>query len=243
MIDMKHNLPIYIWTSNRQMCCLPAFCYLFNKQWPLKANVKILGYETPEFDLPDNFEYISLGEQRGPKFWSNDMIKYFSKCTDDYFYLTTEDGFIINSVNSRMLNYLTEIMADNLESNLLRICLTACVSSRPHNILNDLGDFQLISAGDNTQYRNSLQHSIWNRRNFLKELPMGHSPWDFELNTGKHNNMLILATKSSHVMRVGHGYKKGRKITHWYRDVWDSNHTLEESDIQKIENNNWIPEI
>jgi hypothetical protein len=241
---MKNNLPVYIWTSNQLMCCLPAWAYLFNKFWPKKTNVKVLGYNQPTFKLPDNFEYISLGEQRGPKYWSTDMINYFSKCTDEYFYLTTEDGFIVKPVNERILDYLSEIMVNNLDSNLLRICLTKDITHRPHNILEDLGDFQLISAGDNTKYRNSVHHSIWNRRNLLKELPIGITPWEFELNTGKHNNMLILATKSTYSLHVGHGYKRGRKIKEWYVDANDPNgHRLEESEVQKIENNNWVPEI
>jgi hypothetical protein len=240
---MKNNLPVYIWTANQQMCCLPAWAYLFNKFWPTDTNVTVLGYDIPDFELPKNFKYISLGKQRGPKFWSDDMIDYFSTCTDEYFYLTTEDGFIVKPVNARVLDYLTEIMMTNLESNLLRICLTKDVSHRPHNVLDDLGDFQLISAGDNTQYRNSLQHSIWNRKNFLKELPLQCNPWEFEINTGKHNDMNILATKSIYALHVGHGYKKGHKIKEWYVDCNDRSHRLDESEVQKIENNNWVPEI
>lgn len=241
---MKHNLPVYIWTSNQLMHCIPAWAYLFNKFWPTKTNVKILGYNQPDFELPENFEYISLGEQRGPNYWSDDMINYFSKCTDEYFYLTTEDGFIIHPVNKKIIDYLSEVMVNNLDSNLLRICLTKDLSHRSHNVVEDLGDFQLISAGDNTSYRNSLQHSIWHRQNFLKELPTGISPWGFETNTGKHNNMLILATRSAYALHVGHGYKKGRKVKEWYVDANDPRgRRLDETEVQKIENNNWIPEI
>ena len=59
---------VYVWTSNQLMHCLPAWCYLFNKFWGKEQEVRILGYDKPTFDLPDNFQYISLGKQRGPKF-------------------------------------------------------------------------------------------------------------------------------------------------------------------------------
>jgi hypothetical protein len=225
------------------MHCTLAWAYLFNKFWPTKTTVKVLGYDLPEFELPNNFEYISLGKQRGPSYWSNDMIDYFSACLDDYFFLTTEDGFIIKEVNERILDYVTNIMTDNLDSNLLRICLTKDVSKRPHSVLEDHGDFQIIQAGDNTQYRNSLQHSIWHRQNFLKELPTQCSPWQFETDTGKHNDMTILATNSNYALHVGHGYKRGRKIHDWHRDANDRSIGLVSEEVEKIERNNWIPEL
>ena len=101
---MKH-LPVYIWTSNKLNCCLPATAYLFNKFWPIETSVKVLGYDIPEFELPSNFEFISLGEQRGPDYWSDDMIDFFSTCTDDYFYFPTEDMFILEPVDAEILEY------------------------------------------------------------------------------------------------------------------------------------------
>ena len=92
------NLSIYIWTSNQLQVCLPAQAYLFNKFWPDIVDVKILGYDEINLDLPDNFEFISLGEQRGPKYWSDDMIDFFSSCSDEFFYFPTEDQFIIKEV-------------------------------------------------------------------------------------------------------------------------------------------------
>ena len=73
---MSEKIGLYVWTSDKQMVCLPAWAYLFNKFWDESLNVKVLGYKSIEFDLPKNFEYISLGEQRGPEYWSNDMYDY-----------------------------------------------------------------------------------------------------------------------------------------------------------------------
>ena len=50
---------VYVWTSDRQMVCLPAWAYLFNKFWPYEQNVKILGYKKPSFALPKNFDFVS----------------------------------------------------------------------------------------------------------------------------------------------------------------------------------------
>ena len=71
---MNNNLKVYVWTSNQQMIALQAWSYLFNKFWPYETEVNILGYDIPKFSLPANFTFNSLGEQKGPKYWSDDMI-------------------------------------------------------------------------------------------------------------------------------------------------------------------------
>ena len=61
----RKDLGIYVWTSNRNIRCVQAWSYLFNKFWPYKASVRVLGYDLPEFDLPDNFEFISPSITKG----------------------------------------------------------------------------------------------------------------------------------------------------------------------------------
>ena len=97
---------VYISTSDKYLHILKPFSYLFNKFWSDKQKVYILGYELPSFDLPDNFEFISMGEQKGIKYWSSDLHKFFSSIDDEYFIYSMEDHFILDYVDIKLFERL-----------------------------------------------------------------------------------------------------------------------------------------
>ena len=171
------------------------------------------------------------------------MIDFFSSCSDEFFYFPTEDQFIINEVKKEMLEYVIEIFENNLDSNLLRFCLAKNVEHLPHDVLSEQDGFKLIERSQNAMYRNSLHASIFHRKNLLKELKTGMSPWDFELNTGKNNGMKVLGTSGEYVLSIGHAYKRGKNIKDWHRCSNNSGVELNKEDLLKIEQNNWVPEL
>ena len=244
------NLPVYIVTADHSMFCLPAFCYLFNKFWPASTTINVIGYSTPNFELPENVNYISLGKDRGAEFWSDDMINFFSKVDHKLFYLTTEDGFILRKVNEQLLfdSFAFSTQMLEINPNFLRFNLTHCVSSRHHSVVgrNSLGN-EVIAATPGTDYRHSLQHSIWNTSNFLSMLSPSMTPWQVELDeNARFSNFDILAFRGECPMQVGHGYSKGKKVANWYQDVWrhmSGFNGLSDEDIQYIEKMGWIPDI
>ena len=72
------DLPIYLTTSNGREHIIKVFCHLFNKYWGSDSIVNLVGYEQPNMDLPDNFNFISMGEQVGGiQMWSTDLRKFF----------------------------------------------------------------------------------------------------------------------------------------------------------------------
>lgn len=244
------DLPVYIMTADQQMCCLPAFCYLFNKFWPEETTINILGYSKPNFILPKNVNYISMGIDRGAEYWSDDIINFFKNINDDIFYLTTEDGFILNYVDKNSLfdsyNFSKKMLLEN--NNFLRFNLTHCVSSRSHDLVKITeNNNQIIISHKGTDYRHSLQHSIWNRKNFLTILLPNMTPWQVELDEkARYSVYDIYAFRNKCPLNVGHGYSKGKKVQNWYHDVWShisGFNNLNNEDIEFIEKNNWIPEI
>lgn len=239
-----------MWTSNKNMQCLPAACFLFNEFWPVEQNVKILGYERPTFKLPDNFEFISMGTQRGPKFWSNDMLDYYSSCSDNYIYPIWEDTFIVKPVDLKFLDIFEHVA--KTDKDFFKFNLTADVSSRPHNIIKPGDTADLIEAAQTSDYRLSTQHCIWDREIFLSKLKVNQTPWDFELNDSDSRNdgLNIYATKRNYAVYMGHLYKNGKKRAQWSDCVYGTNgnctHNIAGLDpkyIKFIEENNWVPEI
>ena len=205
---------VYVWTSDRQMVCLPAWAYLFNKFWPYEQNVKILGYKKPSFALPKNFDFVSLGEQRGPKYWSNDMKNYFKTVDKELIYLTCDDGFIVDNVNKDLLDMALKVSFLNPNDKFLKFNLTCDVSTRAYETLKQFENYNLIRSLQHVSYRQSLNHAIWNKDRFLSKLIDGYSPWDFELDikNSVNDGYDIYATNGLYTIHCGHGYKRGKKI-------------------------------
>jgi hypothetical protein len=247
----REKFGVYIWTSNSLMHCVPAWAYLFNKFWPYKQKVRVLGYNMPEYELPENFEYISLGVQRGPDFWSDDMKQYFSSCEHESFYLTTEDGFIVGDVDSEILDMGIKLSLSDPSEKFLKFCLTADVHRRPKQVLKDFGNFKLIKAAQHSNYRHSLSHCIWRRDRLVEKLTPGQSPWKFEVsnNVAKNDGYDIYATENKYAVHCGHGYRRGQKIKDWFMNVYYVDGYVQEpaqlstSDIKYIEDNGWMPEL
>ncbi|HHZ95635.1 MAG TPA: hypothetical protein EYN67_08765 [Flavobacteriales bacterium] len=247
----RKDLGIYVWTSDKNMKCVPAWAYLFNKFWPYKAAVRVLGYSKPQFSLPDNFEFISLGTQRGPKFWSEDMLGFYESCDHEYFYAMWEDGFIIDYVDQEILDMAIKIAFTNKEDKFFRFNLSLDTHRRPHKTIKVYDRYDLILASQTSRYRQSTQHSIWSKDKFLKKMKVNQSPWDFELDdiNARNDGLMIFATKRLYAIKMGHGYRQGKKIPFWYdehsgyRDIAPgTGASLSEEDIHFIESNGWIPQ-
>lgn len=234
------------------MACLPATCFLFNKHWPDSdnTNVKILGYTKPKFDLPSNFEFVSLGIQRGPAFWSDDMFDFYSKSSCSHFYSIWEDAFILKPVRKSIISLANTLIEK--DSKFFKFNLTADVVTRPHKIIKESADFDLVLADQFSRYRLSTQHCIWNKDLFLSKLRPSQTPWDFELNDKENFNdgLRIYATKRSYAVYMGHLYKNGKKRIKWHDCVYgplgNSTHNvegLEEELVRTLETKGWVPEI
>jgi len=245
------DLGVYIPTCDEMLFCLKPFCYLFNQYWPVKTTINVLGYANPNFTLPDSVKFYSLGEDKGAEHWSNDMLDFFSNHFEhEYFMLAPEDGFIIKKVDKDLLelalNYSSYIQK-NSQQKFLRFGLTNCVSSRPHAVVQKLENSNIIVSNYGTDYRHSLQHSIWNRENFVKMLKPDMTPWQIELDDdARHDGMIVAAFSGNVPIHIGHGYSKGKKIHSWHQDVWrrlNGYGGLPIEHIKFIEENSWLPEI
>ena len=236
------ELPVYIITANQTMKALQAFAYLFNKFWSDKTPVRVLGYNLPDFELPTNFTYISLGKQRGKKYWSEDMINFFTKdCKDELFVLTFEDVLILDSIDKE----LSKLNIDNL----LRFNLSACLQSRGHNKIQSYDEFDLIEARQDEIFRLALNISIWNRNKFLNKLVPGETMHDFENPSKQHSKndgLGVYGFARKYVVRTGEAYRRGKKCSNPYKDLLNRftlGNDLDKKYIKVIEENNWLPEI
>ena len=192
-----NTIKIYVTVSDKYQWLLKPFCYLFNKFWDKNQKVIFLGYKPLEFNLPSNFDFISLGEDLGPNKWSNNLIDFFKKTKETHFILGLEDQILTGPIKKDILDILLKECND---PKVGRINLMRDTVNRPHSLYKQIDeDFSIIKANQNSDYRISLMWSIWNKEYFLKYLNPNISAWEFEGNEGErgqNDGYHILGTKS-----------------------------------------------
>ena len=190
-------IKIYVVVSDKYQWLLKPFCYLFNKFWDKNQKVIFLGYKPLEFNLPSNFDFISLGEDLGPNKWSNSLIDFFKKTKETHFILGLEDQILTGPIKKDILDILLKECND---PKVGRINLMRDTVNRPHSLYKQIDeDFSIIKANQNSDYRISLMWSIWNKEYFLKYLNPNISAWEFEGSRGEkgqNDGYHILGTKS-----------------------------------------------
>ena len=188
---MEFNYNVYITVSDKLVHLLPETVERFNKYWSSTISVTIFGYSELNFDLPDNFKFISMGEKdRGPEYWVEDLYKAFSNIEDDFFIWFVDDTWFDAPINLNMIN---NICPQHLGMNVNWFGLTIGPSERAHNLVKDYGEFQVIELEQTAPYRVTCQVNIWNRDRVLHYLsmtgrdsnkfswPAPGEPWHWEL--------------------------------------------------------------
>lgn len=170
-------MKIIVTTSDQYHHCLPVFFDCYNRHWG--DQFELVGYKRPIVPLPDNCSFISLGKQRGPEYFGEDLREYFNT-QSQWMVWMMEDSFIRSFNRGR---YETAKSLCTPETG--RVNLTKEGMNRPHAVVN--GAYYCLPG---TQYRLSTMPSIWNREFLLKYLTPGLTPWKFELQTTDDNFLI-----------------------------------------------------
>lgn len=173
------NTPkIIVSTSNAYHHCLRIWIYLFQKNWGVDAPVEIVGYDRPDFDLPDNFTFYSMGAQiGGAKNFSGDLRKYFEQ-QSLWFLWFMEDSWV-KGVNFEELEKIKRLM--NAVPACVKINLSTATSIQEHTVYGDIEGLTILENARNSLYRLSMQPSIWYRDYLLKYMIPGMTPWEMEV--------------------------------------------------------------
>lgn len=188
-------------TSNKYLHLIPVFTYLFNKYWSSEQEVTILGYDKPKCELPENFGFHSMGKQGDVSEWSTDLRQYFEGMEETHFILLMEDCFI-KRADIETIDIIYDTLA-TYQPNVGRYDLTNDVQKRPHMVF----DKAFVRAFADTNYRVSLQPSIWNRKFLLKYLTPGLTPWQMEKQEAINDGWEILGLLNP-PMKVNEGVRK-----------------------------------
>lgn len=166
-------MKIIVTTSDNYHHLLPVFFYLYNKYWG--EPFELVGHAKPYCKLPDNCTWVSLGEQQGPKKWSDQLCPYFEQQPEQFIWMM-EDTFLKSKVG-----------LPPVPGAFGRFDLTKDLQSRQYT-----SSGTLITAHHESRYRLSTQPSVWNKNFLLQYLTPGLSPWDFETQDPKKDGWEVV---------------------------------------------------
>jgi len=209
-------LKIVIPTCDKYLHAVECLLHTIDKFWKPDDQVVVLGYKEPEYELKENHTFISLGVDRGPQFWTNDLASYLKSIEDEYFILANDDTVILQRVDKDYLNHLENLMR---EDDIVRMSLTEACSIHPHTSYKSFEDHSIVMANQDAPYRIGLQWGIFKTEYLLKYLIPNHTPWHLEgplarltLNDGAK----ICSTKGKMPIGIGHMYKKYQLQNDWH---------------------------
>lgn len=196
---------IFLSTSDNYLPLLKKHSYFFNKYWSSEQRVDVLCYKKPDFDLPPNYNIISLGE-RSIGCWTDPLREFMSTIEDEYFVFLLEDLFIIQKVDLDTLGKLCREVRFQASKAVLE--RQYHWKTEPYHLNSD---FMVIDQ--KADYRLTLKPSVWRRDYFIKYLKPGYSIWDFETRNleSKGDGAVILQTRGADVLRTADVLKRGRR--------------------------------
>lgn len=212
---------IFISTSNKGLHIIEAFQYLFDKYWDVTQSVTILGWDNkPDFELSPNFQFVSLGEDKGPKI-GGALIDFFSSIEDEHLVYTVDSHLPIHPVLTRLFEYLVYLIEHS--DRIGRIALTGDMEvNQPHSLIR-LADSSLAEHSQTSNYRISAVWSLWSKGYFLKYLKPDMDLWEWETagsERAKGDGVQILSNTGRYPLTVCRIYKRGLPHAGSFRS-WD----------------------
>jgi len=190
------SLPVTVTTSDAYHHILPVFFKQYNKFWGDPFD--LVGYKKPP-DLPSNCTFVSLGVQRGPKFFTDDLAPYFQK-QDTWVVWLFEDS-LIKGFDRVAFDKIVDTFSINPD--IGKINLTNEGMHRDHELAGDY--FYVVT---NTLYRLSTQPAIWNRDFLLRYMTPGLSPWGFETKVAYPSDNYKIVGPTTNILNHNEGVRK-----------------------------------
>lgn len=195
-------IPVVVLTSDHYLHALQPFAWLFNKYWDKKQLVTIVGFAYPEFELPPNFHFVSMGPMSDYPInkWSDVLIDFLQLSPSiHHFVLMLEDYWVSRPVNTQAVRMLYDYAVQF--QNVLKIDLVADrLYAWGMTDYDNCGYLDLVLSDYRSQYHMSLMCGIWSKELLLRFLVRGETPWEVELNgtprvAAAGNEVLVLGTR------------------------------------------------
>lgn len=184
----RTTVRILVMTSDRYLPALRVFAHLFNKHWGADQPVTVGGFTPPDFDLPSNFTFYSIGRfaDYPVNRWSDALIHALQRIPDEQVIVMLEDYWLTGGVDVEAVRMANDYCAQFRYT--ARFDLTAdraCAGGARFYATIDRpsgGQIRIIQSNPDEGYHLSLMAGVWNKDHLLRVLRPGETAQETELN-------------------------------------------------------------
>ena len=179
----KHPYRIVVSVSDKYLPALRPFAWLMNKYWHPNPQVVVAGFTPPDFDLPGNFEFRSIGEFSDYPIdkWTNALTKFLTDFEDEVFILMLEDYWLTRPVDTGAVQILIDYMHQFEYVIKMDLCSDRLYAYGVDMDYGHAGRIDLIKSMPGSPYHMSLYTGAWRKSHLLRHLSPGWTPWDVEI--------------------------------------------------------------
>lgn len=174
---------IFIKTADKFRWSLRITIHYLEKYWPEHPPVFLCGYEAPDFPLPADYIWHSLGSNADypAARWSDATLKGLDAFGDDLLIWLMDDFWLLRPVDDAGVRLLFNLMREN--TMLARVDLSTDRLYAAGVIdVGKLGHLDLIANRLPVAYHLSFQAGIWRREALRQYLVPGENPQQTEIN-------------------------------------------------------------
>jgi hypothetical protein len=188
--------PIYISTCDKTKQVLRPAILLLEKYWNFEKQVKIVGYNGLDIDLPKGYIFLSIKEaQQAINDWATDLFSVIKNEQSEHIIFMLDDMLQLDYFNMDVFNVLIEKCRN--DKNIVRCCLGYDLQSMPCKEIAKFRKSVLVEKLYNASYRNTTQPSIWRTDYLLSILKESTNPWDFETKHQKQDGKRMLGIRGA----------------------------------------------
>lgn len=183
MYDLPH-VPVIVMVSDKYLPALRPFAYLAQEYWSRSKIFTVAGFTEPDFVLPSNFRFVSIGEfsQYPVGKWSDALIKVMvDHVPGDLFILMLEDYWITRRVSHEAISLASAYMERHREILKFDLCGDRLYAAGTDLNYDTFGFLDIILSKRSSAYHMSLMTGMWRKDLMLRVLRTGWSPHDIEL--------------------------------------------------------------
>lgn len=192
---------IVVTTSDKYLPALRPFAWLMNKYWLPNPQVVVAGFAPPDFDLPDNFEFRSIGkfEDYPINRWTDALRKFLAGFEDEVFVLMLEDYWITRAVDTEAVQILIDYMYQFEYVIKADLCADRLYAHGADLNYGSAGRLDLVKSMPGSPYHMSLMSGAWRKEHLMRHLQPGWTPWDVEIVGTTHlshdQNVIVIGCK------------------------------------------------
>lgn len=178
------HVPVVVTTSDKYLPALQPFAWLARKYWSANKKFIVAGFTAPDFSLPSNFEFVSVGkfEDYPVDKWTDGLIKFLvEKLDSELFILMLEDYWITRRVCHEALSLAATYMERHPKILKFDLCGDRLYAAGADLNYDTFGFLDIVKSDPKSPYHMSLMTGMWRKSLMLRVLKPGWSPWDVEI--------------------------------------------------------------